>query len=195
MKSYRKEFPVTEKYIYLDHAGVAPVSNRVKNAVGRFLKESSEEGAFKYPSWQELTDRARVSAGKLIHAQKNDIAFIRSTSHGLSLAAEGFPWKNDDNVLVYEGEFPSNLYPWMHLKRKGVDVRYIPSRDGKIGIAEIENAMDRKTRMLSISSVQFSTGFSIDLKAVGNVCRKKGVVFCVDAIQSLGVVPTDVNEY
>jgi cysteine desulfurase/selenocysteine lyase len=194
-ESYRKEFPVTERYIYLDHAGVAPVSLRVKKAVERFLTESAEGGAFHYPQWAERIVKTRKNCARLINAEADEIAFVKSTSHGLSIVAQGLDWKAGDNLLIYEREFPSNIYPWLNLKRKGVEVRIIPSRNGRIYIEDIEQLMDSRTRLLAISSVQFSNGFKIDLKRVGELCQKKEVLFCVDTIQSLGVIPMDVRAY
>jgi len=194
-ESYRREFPVTENHIYLDHAGVAPVSLRVQKAVETFLSESVEGGAFHYPKWAQQVVDIRRSCAKLINVESEEIAFVKSTSHGLSIVAEGLDWKAGDNVLIYENEFPSNIYPWLNLKRKGVEVKFIPSRDGKILIHDIEQLIDSKTRLIAISSVQFSNGFRIDLGKVGEICRKKNVLFCVDAIQSLGLIPMDVEEY
>lgn len=194
-ESYRREFPVTEKYIYLDHAGVAPVSLRVKAAVERFLSESAQGGAFHYPHWALRTAHARKNCARLINAGHTEIAFVKNTSHGLSLVAEGLDWKAGDNVLFFEKEFPSNIYPWLNLKRKGVETRVIPSRDGRILIEDIEPLIDSRTRLFAISSVQFANGFRIDLKRAGELCRTRRVFFCVDAIQSLGVIPMDVWEY
>ena len=194
-ESYRREFPVTEKYIYLDHSGVAPTSLRVKSAIEKFLNEAAEGGAFHYPKWAQRVNEIRSACARLINAGPDELAFVKSTSHGLSIVAEGLDWKPGDNVLIYEKEFPSNLYPWLNLKRKGVEVRIIPSRDGRILIDDIERLIDSKTRLLAVSSVQFSNGFRIDLKKVGALCRKNNVLFCVDAIQSLGVLPMDVKEY
>lgn len=193
--SYRHEFPITDKYIYLDHAGVAPISLRVKKAVERFLAESAEGGAFHYLRWIKRVGEVRRACARLLNAHSDEIAFVKSTSHGLSIVAEGLDWKAGDNLLIYEREFPSNIYPWLNLKRKGVEVRIIPSRDGRILIEDIERLMDSRTRLLAISSVQFANGFKIDLKRAGELCQKKGVLLCVDAIQSLGVIPMDVRDY
>ena len=192
---YRKEFPVTDAYVYLDHAGIAPVSTRVEQAACGFMKESADNAAFLYPEWTKRVVAVRQMCAGLLHAEAEEIAFVRSTSHGLSLVAEGLDWNKGENVLVYEKEFPSNLYPWEHLKRKGVEVRVIPSREGRIELDDIEGLMNKMTRLLSISSVQFTNGFRTDLLLVGELCRKKGVLLCVDAIQSLGVIPMDVNRY
>ncbi len=195
MEQYRKEFPITEKYIYLDHAGVAPLSLRVKNAVETFLAQSVEGGAFHYPQWSQRIVDVRKACARLINAEPNETAFVKSTSHGLSIVAEGLDWKPGDNVLIYEKEFPSNIYPWLNLKRKGVEARMVPSRDGRIEIQDIEALTDSRTRLLAISSVQFVNGFRIDLERVGQLCRSRNVLLCVDAIQSLGVIPMDVKAF
>jgi len=193
--SCRREFPVAEHYIYLDHAGVAPVSLRVMRAVETFLSESVQAGAFHYPKWAQQIVDIRRSCGELINAESDEIAFVKSTSHGLSIVAEGLDWKAGDNVLIFEKEFPSNIYPWLNLARKGVEVKFIPSCNGRILIDDIERLIDPKTRLIAISSVQFANGFRIDLVKVGEICRKKNVLFCVDAIQSLGLIPMDVKGY
>jgi selenocysteine lyase/cysteine desulfurase len=193
-ESYRKEFPVTRNYIYLDHAGVSPVSLRVKGAIEAFLAESCEGGGFHYPKWATRISEIRQACARLIHADADEIAFVKNTSHGLSIVAEGLDWRPGDTVLVYEKEFPSNLYPWLNLKRKGVEVRLIPSRDGRVSLDDIARLIDAKTRLLAVSSVQFANGFRIELERAGELCRARDVFFCVDAIQSLGVLPMDVRE-
>lgn len=193
-ESYRREFPIIDKYIYLDHAGVAPVSLRAKAAVEKFLSESAQGGAFHYPQWALRIAHARKNCARLVNATADEIAFVKNTSHGLSLVAGGLDWKAGDNVLFYEKEFPANIYPWLNLKRKGVEARTIPSRDGRVLLEDIERIVDSRTRLIAISSVQFSNGFRIDLKSVGELCRQKGILLCVDAIQGLGVIPVDVKE-
>lgn len=195
IESYRREFPVTEKYIYLDHAGVAPVSLRVKRAVEAFLSESADGGAFHYHKWAQQIVEIRRSCAKLIGGESDEIAFIKSTSHGLSIVAEGLDWRSGDTVLIYEKEFPSNIYPWMNLERRGVEVKFIPARAGRIVFEDIERLIDSRTRLIAVSSVQFSNGFRIDLRKLGELCRAKNVLFCVDAIQSLGIIPMNVTEY
>ncbi len=194
-EAYRREFPVTRNYLYLDHAGVAPISLRVKTSIEEFLAESAEGGSFYYPQWAQRIVGIRRACAKLINAGLDEIAFVKSTSHGLSIVAQGLDWRPGDNILIYEKEFPSNLYPWLNLRSKGVEVRIIPSRAGRILLEDITRLMNSRTRLLSISSVQFSNGFRIDLEKVGALCRAKQVLFCVDAIQSLGMVPMDVKVF
>ncbi len=194
-ESYREEFPITKKYIYLDHAGIAPMPLRVKRAIERFLSEAATASAFHYPKWAQRIVEVRKACAGLVNADADEIAFVKSTSHGLSIVAGGLDWNAGDNIIVYEREFPSNIYPWLNLRKKGVAVKVIPSRDGRALIEDIEQLLDPKTRLVALSSVQFSNGFRIDLKRVGELCRQKGVLFCVDAIQSLGVIPMDVKAF
>lgn len=195
VEHHRRQFPVTKNYIYLDHAGAAPASLPVKAAVEAFLAESAEGAAFNYPQWAHRIVEVRKLCAQLVNAGADEIAFIKSTSHGLSIVAEGMDWKRGDNVLFFEKDFPSNIYPWTHLKSKGVEARAILSRGGRMLIEDIEGLMDARTRLIAISSVQFSNGFRTDLKLMGELCRSKGVLLCVDAIQSLGIFPMDVREF
>jgi len=194
LESYRNEFPITERYLYLDHAGVAPLSLRVRKAVEHFLAEASDFGAFRLPDWMYRIEEARRAAAKLINAEPEEVAFVKNTSHGLSIVAEGLEWKSGDAVLVYEKEFPSNVYPWLNLARKGVAVRPIPARGGRIFLEDIAALIDSRTKLLTISSVQYTNGFRVDLKKIGVLCRANNILFCVDAIQSLGVLPMDVMD-
>lgn len=193
MQEYRKEFPIVKNAIYLDHAGVAPVPLRVKKEVEQFLAEATEKAFISYGYWMEKVDGVRVLSAELIGAEKEEIAFIKNTSHGISIVAGGLEWKEGDNVLVFEREFPSNIYPWLELERKGVVVKFVPLREGRIWLDDIEKLMDKRTRLVSISSVQSLNGFMIDLQKLGKLCSGKGVLLFVDAIQSLGVIPMDVK--
>ena len=193
IRSLRDLFPITERYVYLDHAGVAPLSTRVRDAIAEVTSQAAADGAFGYPGWARRIDEVRSSCGRLINAEANEIAFVRSTSHGLSLVAQGLDWKAGDNVLYCEKDFPSNLFPWERLARKGVETRMVPSREGRIDIRDIEKRIDQRTRLVAVSSVQFVSGFRLDLDAVGALCRRRNALFCVDAIQSLGLLPMDVG--
>ena len=193
IEEYRREFPVAGQHIYLDHAGVAPLSLRVKRAIESFLRGASEHGAFLYPEWAKEIARARDLCARLIGADPSEVAFVKSTSHGLSIAAGGLEWKDGDNVVFCEKDFPSNIYPWLSLGKRGVEARPVPYRKGTIMVEDIEERMDGRTRLVAVSTVQFTSGFRIDLERIGDLCRKRGALLCVDAIQSLGVIPMDVK--
>lgn len=192
---YREEFPITKSFVYLDHAGVAPISLSVKRTVEKFLTEAAEAGIFNYQNWMDGVWEVRTTCASLIGSQPEEIAFVKNTSHGLSIVAEGLDWREGDSLLICDKEFPSNVYTWLNLKRKGVQVKVVPFRGGRVLIEDMEKLIDSRTRLLAISSVQFSNGFKIDLKRVGEICRTKRVLFCVDAIQSLGVIPMNVKEF
>jgi len=194
IEKYRKEFPIVETGIYLDHAGVAPVSLRVIAEVEEFLGEAARKAVISYECWMERVEAVRALSARLIGADNDEIAFIKNTSHGISIVTSGLDWGKGDNVVVFEKEFPSNIYPWLDLKRKGVEVRFIPHKGDRIRLDDIEGIIDRRTRLVTMSSVQSLNGFMIDLRELGGLCRSKGVLFFVDAIQSLGVIPMDVRD-
>jgi cysteine desulfurase/selenocysteine lyase len=195
VEGYRREFPIIKTGIYLDHAGVAPIPLRVIREVDRFLEEAAEKAVMNYETWMERVEGVRALSARLVGSEKDEIAFIKNTSHGISIVTGGLDWREGDNVLVFEKEFPSNIYPWLDLKRNGVEVRFIPLREERIRLDDIESLIDKRTRLVSMSSVQSLNGFMIDLEELGALCRRKGVLFFVDAIQSLGVVPMDVREF
>jgi selenocysteine lyase/cysteine desulfurase len=123
------------------------------------------------------------------------VALIKNTSEGISFVAAGFPWKEGDNVVTANVEFPSNIYPWMRLASRNVEVRMVQAREGRVRKEDVIGACDGKTRVVALSSVEFANGFRNDLSGIGEYCQKQGIFFFVDAIQSLGVIPMDVKAY
>lgn len=194
MENFRKEFPITNNFIYLDHAGVSPVSLRVKREIAEFLEQASGETGFDYSSWGERIEEIRVSCAELIGADADEIAFVKNTSHGISTVASGLDWKQGDNVIVFEKEFSSNIYPWLNLKDRGVEVKFLPLKNERILFEDIESLIDSRTRVITMSSVQSVNGFMIDLNRLGQLCKDREILFFVDAIQSLGAVSIDVKE-
>jgi len=138
-------------------------------------------------------DRVRQSAAELIHAKPDEVTFIKNTSEGINFVANGLNWKSGDNVVTTNVEFPSNMYPWLNLQSRGVKVRTVMEEAGRIPIDQLIEAIDSRTRVVAISSVQFASGYRTDLATLGEHCVAKGVFLCVDAIQSLGAMPIDVK--
>lgn len=179
----------------MNHAAVSSPPIRVVKSVESLLREFSYCGIECYHKWLKRIAEVRRIFAKLIKAHDHEIAFVGNTSEGLSTVAAGLVWKEGDVVLVPTPEFPANIYPWMNLERQGVLLQFIQRKEGRFGIREIERALKPRTRLLSVSSVDFSTGFRCDLEAIGDFCKRKGILFCVDAIQSLGVIPMDVKKF
>ena len=190
---YRAEFPVTERWAFFNHASVAPLCRRARDRLRAWSDDMTENGDLNEPAWWREIETVRDGAARLINAERDEIALLKNTSEGIGFVAEGFPWRQEDNVVIVEGEYPANVYPWLHLRNRGVGVKTVPCRGPRIAIEDINAAIDNRTRMLSISFVEFATGFRNDLAALGELCHDRGIDFCVDAIQGLGVFPVDVD--
>jgi selenocysteine lyase/cysteine desulfurase len=189
----RQEFPVTDRCVYFDHAGVAPVSRRVADAVAAFIADARDFGRLHYPAWEARAEAVRASAARLVGAATEEIAFVASTSDGLSAIATAVDWRRGDSVVAVDGEFPANVYPWWALERVGVTTRLAAPVDGRLTVDAIAALVDDTTRVVSVSAVDFATGQRRPLAAIGELCRRRGIVFCVDAIQALGALRIDVE--
>ncbi len=193
-KKWRTEFPVTDNYVYMNHAGVAPISRPVRDAMIDFVNDATDNGAVNVELWGETAERCRNVAAKLINADVSEIAFMKNTTQGILIAANGIDWSPGDNVVTTAVEFPANVYPWWSLKeRYGVETRMVPELDGRIHLNDIAESIDERTRAVTISHVEFASGFRNDIKAIGEICRERDIWFVVDAIQSVGVIEVDVQ--
>lgn len=190
----RREFPVADHWAYFDHAAVAPLPRRSGQALRRWVDDQERNGVVHWPEWGDRVERARADVARLIGAHVDEIAFINNTTQGIGLIAEGYPWKPGDSAVTAAEEYPSNLYPWMNLADRGVTLRTVPTRaDGRIWVDDLAAAIDGSTRVLTISHVEFASGFRNDLDALGELCRSRGIAFFVDAIQGLGPLTIDVR--
>jgi selenocysteine lyase/cysteine desulfurase len=193
--SFRTQFPVTRQWAFLDHAAVAPLPTPAVEALHAYAESLSRNGIAAVKSWMDRISEVRRLAARLINSpDPDDIYFITSTTHGIGVVAEGFPWRPGDNVVLAAEEYPANQYPWLNLAHRGVEVRSVPSRGNRVDIDDIRAAVNDRTRVLTVSSVEFASGYRNDLDALGELCRERDVFFFVDAIQSLGVFPLDVRK-
>jgi selenocysteine lyase/cysteine desulfurase len=192
--SFRTHFPVTRRWAFLDHAAVCPIPDLAAEALIDYSQRLAENGIADIWHWVDRIAAVRRLAARLINApSEEDIAFVPNTTTGIGWIAEGFPWSPGDNVVLAAEEYPSNQYPWMNLHSRGVEVRTVPSRGNRVVIDDIRAAIDSHTRVLSVSVVQFGSGFRSDLVVLGELCRRHNLFFFVDAIQGLGVFPLDVQ--
>jgi selenocysteine lyase/cysteine desulfurase len=190
----RSAFPVTRNWAFLDHAAVAPLSAPAQQALVEWAAYMTENGGAHWSRWPRRIDEVRALAARLLNADPEDVAFVKNTSEGIGIVAEGFPWQPGDNVVTAAEEYPANVYPWLNLGGRGVEVRMVPSRGNRLALNDLRAAMDARTRLLTLSFVEYASGFRNDLAAVGGLCRERGVAFFVDAIQGLGVLPLDVRQ-
>jgi cysteine desulfurase/selenocysteine lyase len=188
------QFSLDRNIIYLNHAGVAPWPVRTAAAVKAFADENAVRGAFDYPRWLRTEIELRLRLQTLLNAAStDDIALVKNTSEALSFVAYGLKWKRGENIVSTNQEFPSNRIVWQSLADKGVEFREADLRNNSSPEESIFSLVDSKTRLITVSSVQFGTGLRLDLARIGEFCKRRKILFCVDAIQSLGAVAFDVQ--
>lgn len=189
-----REFTLHSDIAYLNHAAVTPWPSRTVDAVTRFAQENAHFGSKNYLQWVAVESRLRSQLQALINAESADeIALLKNTSEALSVVAFGLPWENGDNIVSLKDEFPSNRIVWEALKNKGVELR-CADLDDKNTEENLFGLVDKKTRLIAISSVQYATGFQLQLEKIGQFCKKNDILFCVDAIQSIGALTFDVQK-
>lgn len=192
---YREQnFPIARNWRYFDHAAVSPLPGPTRQAIQRWLDQATEEGDTVWPDWARRLEEIRGTAANLIAADSTEMAFIPSTSFGISLIAEGLDWQAGDNVVLPAGEFPSNLYPWMNLQSRGVELRIVPTGPhGEFTPEQVAEHCDHRTRLVSASWVGYATGFRTQPAELAAIAHQHGALFFLDAIQGLGVFPLDVK--
>jgi len=190
----RDQMPITKKWAYFDHAAVAPLSGPARQAMQAWLDQAACEGDTIWLDWAQQLQATRQSVAQLIGAELEEIALVPNTTAGINLVAEGLDWHAGDNVVTLDDEFPSNLYPWMHLERLGVETRRVPTEQGRVDLEKLATACDDRTRVVSVSWVGYSTGYRRDVAAIAEIAHRQGALFFLDAIQGLGIFPLDVSK-
>ena len=189
----RREFPICRRKAYFAHAAVAPLPQTVVSAMTSYLEYSSQEGRDFPEVWAKLAD-VRMAAAQLIGAAPEEIALIGPTSIGLNAVALGLDWKEGDEVVCYADDYAANVYPWTYLRRRGVRVVLLKSETpGAITPALVEAALTAQTRLVALATANFVSGYRIDIDAIGQLLGKRGILFALDAIQSLGAFPISVE--
>ena len=190
------QFPVSRTKTFLAHAGVCPLPEPVARAIREYAQEASrgDQEKFVFP---EILENGRATVARFLGCDSREIAFVGPTSLGLSFVASGLKLKRGDNILIYLDDYPSNVYPWMALAKQGVDVRFLPSPGpgelGRIRPADILSRVDENTRLVALASCHFISGYRIDVSAIGSQLRQRNILFCLDAIQTLGAFPVELE--
>jgi selenocysteine lyase/cysteine desulfurase len=195
INSARSLFPCLQKgTIYFNHASSGPLTTRHVETMNSLLYEKSEGSIDDYEELIKVADETKRIISKMINTSKDRIAFTSNTSSGLNILAQGIRWEKGDRIVLNDVEFPANVYPFMNLKEKGVEIDFVKSHNGVVTEDDLINAITRKTRLISVSQVQFLSGYKIGLENLGKVCKEKNIILTIDAIQGLGAVCIDVQK-
>ncbi|OGU70824.1 MAG: hypothetical protein A2V93_07815 [Ignavibacteria bacterium RBG_16_34_14] len=191
----RKLFPHIEKgIIYFNHASASPLSFRVQEEIKNYIHNQSVYRIDDIIAMIKESSKAKELFASLINSTPERIAYTDNTSNGLNILAQGIKWKRGDRVLLNDIEFPANVYPFLNLKKKGVIIDFVKSEDKVVDAESIIENIKPRTKLISVSQVQFLSGYRIDLRKIGKVCKERDIIFCVDAAQGLGAVRLDVKE-
>lgn len=191
--AYRELFPITESRGYLNHAALGPLSRPAADAIADAARKQCELADYASAEGRQQRERTREKVARLIGARPEEVAPVRNTPDALSMIAGGVRWRAGDVVVTSDQEFPANIYPWMNLTERGVEVVLVPSRDGRVPLDEVLAAIDARTRLVALSWVEFSTGFRNDVDTIAEACRQNGALFSVDGIQGVGALAIDVK--
>ena len=188
MEEVREQFPITRRWVFLNHAAESPLPAPVADAVRKYADESSSSGSVS----EEWNDGGKPFFARLIGARAEEIAFVENTSVGLNIAANSFRYPPDSKVVTTDLEYPSVVYPWLR-KASGIKVHYVKSANGRISLDDMEKAVDDKTAVVAVSHVSYVNGFRHNLRVLSEIAHEHGAYLIVDAIQSVGTMPIDVR--
>lgn len=196
IEQVRQLFPLIKNgIIYLNHASTAPVSSLVRERICELMKEKSESKIDDYQSFLKVYEETKNLLAKLINTNPDRIALIDNTSNGINILATGIEWKSGDRILLNDIEFPANVYPFMNLKRFGVEVDFVRSKNGIVTAEDLIENVKPDTKLISVSFVQFLSGYKIEIEKLGKFCRDRNIIFCVDGIQGIGAMNFDVQKF
>lgn len=191
--SFRSQFPFTVDRIYLNHASVSPLSLDVIEKMDWYINNRSFGEIDFYDEINTIVDQTKTMLARLINGKKEYIAFTSNASEGLNHLIHSYKWRKGDQVILTNIESPSNVYPFLNLANKGVELIYIKAKNGHVNLVDIEKAISPRTRMVAISFIEFISGYKNDLLAIGAICKKHGIDYCVDGSQGIGAIPLDVK--
>jgi selenocysteine lyase/cysteine desulfurase len=196
IQAVRELFPYLKtNKIYFNHASTSPYSLRVTDAIQNFVKMRSEGDIDDVELILKAFLRTKNKLADLLNASSDAIAFVDNTSNGLNILAQGLNLKKGDGILLNDLEFPSNVYPFLNLRKNGVEINFVKSKNGIVTAEDIINGVKPNTKLISVSFVQFLTGYRVDLEKIGEFCRRNNIIFCVDAIQGLPAIRLNVEKY
>jgi selenocysteine lyase/cysteine desulfurase len=189
----RSQFPVTQQYVYLNHAATGVLPQRTRDALTAFVDAQACEGVVGIARYEAAVRSYRDHLGRFIGARETEIAVLRNTSDGANLVAQGLDWQPGDRVILSNNEFPANAIPWLALRRYGVEIDFVDAARERMTADVLRAMMTDRTRVVTVSWVSFEDGYRHDLAGLAQVAHERGALFCVDAIQALGAFGLDVR--
>ncbi|HKI78752.1 MAG TPA: aminotransferase class V-fold PLP-dependent enzyme [Ignavibacteriaceae bacterium] len=191
----RSYFPhIKEGIIYFNHAATSPLSTLVTEKISEYTSERSYKWIDNFPRVGQFAKSTKEDLGQMLNCSPDRIAYTDNTTTGINILARGLKLERGDRILLNDIEFPANVYPFLNLQKEGIEIDFIKSHDGVVSSEDIIQNIKAKTKVVSISFVQFLTGYKADLEKIGNYCHKNNIIFCVDAIQGLGAFRLDVQK-
>ena len=189
----RELFAVTQSYKYFNHAAVGVLPKPTETALHGFVEAHAKAGVLGTWPYERDMPAYRARIATFIGAQAGEIAVLRNTGDGANAIAAGFPWKDGDELVLPDDEFPANVQPWLPVRNRGVNIRFVETRRGRLTPDVLRAHMTARTRVVTVSWVSFHDGYRHDLAGLAEVAHEHGALFCVDAIQGLGAFPLDVR--
>ncbi len=191
----RKQFSITNNHFFFNHASISPMPQVTVRAIQEFNEDIMHHGNMHERRWIRQVEKTREMYARLINAEPNEIAFIKSTSQAISIICKGMKFRKGEKILTADVEFPANIYPWMAMTPKGVEIKFVGARDGRIDPKDIERSIDARTKIIALSLVEYGSGFRNYVEEIGEICKKRGIFFYLDGIQGVGAIPVDVKKF
>ena len=194
----RHHFPGLQDKVFLDAACVSLAPRPAVEAIDKFLNLAMicpvDSSTHHHIFMDEMRAAARPAAARLINSHQDEIALVESTTRGLTVAAESIPLERGDRVLLCDLEFLEVAIPWIQKKKDGIEIDIVPNRNGEVWVQDFADRLTPRTRVITVSSVQWSNGYRLDLAGLSRLCQERGMWLVVDAIQQIGAVPLDVQQ-
>src|SRR5205807_7683373 len=186
-------FPITRNCVYLNHAADGPLPSPVARTLYTYIDDSSNFGNVNFARWTEHERGAHRRMANMIRVRPEQVAMTASTGDGLMMIAGGLRWQHGDMIVSAECEFPTNVYPWLNLQEQGVQVHLVKMRENRVAVEDVLSSITERTRLVSLSLVEFSTGYRNDIAGIAHYCHERGIICGIDAAQALGALDIDVH--
>jgi len=183
----RDEFPVLKSLSYLNSAAHGPALKRVYDASNEWWENRINEENVEAPD-------ALEEASKMLHCKREELCYVNRVTQGLNMVASMMPMKKGDNIVVTDLGYPSNVFVWFPLKEKGVEVRRIKNKDGMIYTEDFERAVDDRTKVVSISRVEWTSGLRYNMREISNIAHEHGAYLVDDSYQAMGAIDIDLQK-